>query len=179
MQKRGIRGLVLLGYKSACALCNHMHSCGYSSSRLCWYLASWLHASCKLLVCILRQLCRGFYTIVLHVWSCSACYHYLIYGMWRSYHTHTSHNAVPFMWGSLRLASITCSLMSFSLHFPSHWSPPILPTCVPYLCLDGLPVHLDTSGAKFHTNCWPGLKIELVACKLREEIGFTYSRIPF
>ena len=52
-------------------------------------------------------------------------------------------------------------------------------TCVPYLCLDSLPINLDASCGKLHANRRLGLEVELVACEPREEIGFTHSRITY
>ena len=54
---------------------------------------------------------------------------------------------------------------------------PLLPSCIPDLCFDGLCVHLDGSCREFNTDRGLRIKIEFVACETAQEIRFADARV--
>ena len=53
----------------------------------------------------------------------------------------------------------------------------LLPCRIPDLSLDGLGVDLDAAGRKLDTNGRLAVEVELIACKPREQIGLSDTRI--
>lgn len=47
-------------------------------------------------------------------------------------------------------------------------------TCIPNLCLDGFVIKSHTLRGEFHSNCWFCIRIKLVLCIAREDVGFPH-----
>ena len=54
---------------------------------------------------------------------------------------------------------------------------PLLPCCVPYLCLYCFPINLDASCCKLYSNGTLAFQIKLISSKSRQEVTLSNTRI--